>query len=366
MKLALITRHSLLITHPMTHFPTEIIITQTLTFAALDFVSKVYSKCFIITDKQISQLHLNSLQTYLAPHLPVFSIIMPQGEQCKTIENASKCWQEMHSSGLDRKSVVIGLGGGAITDLAGFVAGCYMRGNDVIFLPTTLLGMVDAAIGGKAGVNLPQGKNLVGIFHHPKLVLMSMHYLKTLNDRDFIAGIAEVIKYGVIAKPSLFIFLESNMTEILKRSPSPLQMIIEQSTAIKRLIVEADERENGRRAILNWGHTVGHALEAASNFTYLHGEAIAIGMCCEARISQALGLVDEKFVDRLEQVCQQAHLPTKLPKEISPEKLITLMRGDKKAQNGHISMIVVEELGKVYKRDNIPEDVILRTLLQYQ
>ena len=318
-----------------------------------------YSSCAIISDEHVYPVYGEQLnQLIKAQGIPVHHVLLSAGEQTKTMESAQRCWTEMHAQGLDRKSLVIGLGGGVITDLAGFIASCYMRGIDVIHLPTTLLGMVDAAIGGKTGVNLPHGKNLVGTMHHPTLVLISSHYLETLPDREFRAGLAEVIKYGVIWDPELFEFVQKNMSSILQKDKKKLDTIVRQSCAIKAQVVKQDEKEQGLRAILNFGHTFAHAIESATQYKgYLHGEAVAIGMSCAAHVSQALGLIDKGIVKQIDEVCSQAGLSTTLP-DVPLDHLIRLMGGDKKAVRGKISLIVAQKIGKVIQMPDVDKEII--------
>lgn len=324
-----------------------------------------YSKCVIISDENIYALHGPQLISCLQKQqLPVEVILVPRGESAKTLQCANYCWSKMFDLGVDRHSLVIGLGGGAITDLAGYIAGCYMRGIDLLHIPTTLLGMVDAAIGGKTGVNLADGKNLIGLIYHPKWVIISPHYLYTLPHREFCAGLAEVIKYGVIRDAFFFEFLENNIQGILKKSPELLHSIIIRCCEIKVSIVQQDERERDLRAILNWGHTVGHALEAATHYVnYLHGEAIAIGMSCAAYISHASGFASQDFVRRQDELLQQAGLSINLPPfKPSIDQLLSLMANDKKAISGRINLIIAKQVGEVFKLENVEATLIRQAL----
>ncbi len=312
---------------------------------------KNYSSCVLITDERVFSLY--------GKEIPVEPIIVPSGEKCKSFETAEYCWSKMYSIGLDRRSCVISLGGGSVTDLAGFVASCYMRGIDVIHIPTTLLAMVDAAIGGKTAVNLTDGKNIIGTFHHPKCVIINPHYLHTLSERDYRSGLAEVIKYGVIWDEQLFEYLENNMADILDRK---MDNIIRRCCEIKTEVVRRDDKEKGLRSILNWGHTFAHALETATDFsTYLHGEAVSIGMSCAAHVSQLKGYVDREFIKRQDTLCERAGLPIELPL-IPIDSLVELMRKDKKAESGNIVLVLAEKIGKVIKVDNVDESVIREAL----
>lgn len=330
-----------------------------------DYLKKSsYSSCAILSSQNIFSLYGQELCRHIPNQLPNYPIFVPSGEDAKTLQSASQCWEKMHANGLDRKSLIICLGGGTITDLGGYVAGSYMRGIDLLHVPTSLMGMVDAAIGGKCAVNLPSGKNLVGLFYQPKLIVFSPHYLKTLSDREMISGLAEVIKYGVIQDPQLFSFLETHMAAILKRDSDVLQQIIETSYRIKSNIVVQDEREGGLRAILNWGHTFAHALEAMTNYSqYSHGEAVSIGMNCAASVSHALGIVDKEFVERQRNLCLLAGLPIGLPNRLDIESFIQRMKGDKKSVGNKITLILAKGFGKVEKVHDVDPELIRKTLL---
>lgn len=317
-----------------------------------------FSNIQVISDHQVFALHGEPLMQFLddARQILVAPMLFSAGEPFKSLATAETCWTHMHAMGVDRRSLVIGLGGGVVTDLSGFVASCYMRGIAAVHIPTTLMGMVDAAIGGKTAVNLPTGKNLIGTFYPPRLVLIDPHYLSTLPQREFRSGLAEVIKYGVIWDEALFEYLEKHVEEM---RPETLAFILKRSCEIKTQIVQQDEKERGLRAILNYGHTFAHALETATDYaTYLHGEAVAIGMCCAAHVSQELGFVDGTFVDKLSALCRHAGLPTQLPSHLNVEKFLALMAGDKKAVCGKINLVLARKIGKAeLARDVDPEIV---------
>ncbi len=316
-----------------------------------------YSSYVVISDENVFALYGEELFDRKR------ALLLPPGEESKTLNSAELCWKAMSNLGCDRHSLVIALGGGMVTDLAGFVAGCYMRGIDVMHIPTTLLGMVDAAIGGKTAVNVPPVKNLVGVLHHPKRVWINPSFLRTLSRREFCSGLAEVIKYGVIKDPEFFTFLEEKMENILQLDEECLKKIINRSCEIKAEIVNADEREQGERAILNWGHTFAHAIEAVTHYKkYLHGEAVAIGMCLAARLSFLLGEVEEKFIQKQVEICQKAELPTSLP-DIPADQLIALMRRDKKSSFGKFSLIVAKKIGKVVRVTDVDQLLIEKTVV---
>jgi 3-dehydroquinate synthase len=264
---------------------------------------------------------------------------------------------------LDRKSCVIALGGGVISDLAGFASACYMRGIDLINIPTTLLGMVDASMGGKTGINLPEGKNLIGCFHHAKYIFVCPSFLQTLPEREYCAGLAEVIKYGVIRDPLFFSFLEENMESILNKSPDKLKSLIFRCCEIKSQVIQEDpEDKNDIRAVLNWGHTFAHAIEAAKGYReILHGEAVAIGMSCAASVSEHLGYAKPEFIERQDRLLKKAKLKIAIP-NISYDQLLNFMQKDKKNKSGRISLIVAEKIGKVFKHPDVDMNNIKEAL----
>ena len=295
---------------------------------------------------------------------PIIELMIPEGEKFKSLTIARRCWQRMSSCNVDRKAVVIAFGGGVVCDLAGFVASCYMRGLDTVYLPSTLLAMVDAAIGGKTGVNLPHAKNAIGTFHQPKHVLIDISFLSTLADREYQSGIAEIIKYGMIADCRLVEELEEGMNAVMKREGAILKKIIERCVMIKCRVVEKDEKDLlGKRAELNYGHTFGHAIEAAEGFSrYLHGEAVAIGMSCAAALSARLGLCAPLTSLRQDNLCSLAMLPIR-HSGLSINRLMALMGRDKKGDCGKINLILLEEIGKTVKISDADPHLIRQVLL---
>jgi len=318
---------------------------------------------FIITDGCVNELYVvDVIHQLRANNVIVHPYVIPSGEQSKTLEWAQLCWEEMLFQGADRSSVIIGFGGGVVTDFAGLVASCYMRGVDLLLVPTTLLGMVDAAIGGKTGVNLATGKNIVGTFYPAKCVFFNTFFLNSLSEREYRAGLAEVIKYGVACDAAFFEWLEQYSHEINRRDLKIIDLIVEKACKIKVDIVERDEREDNIRAILNWGHTFAHAIETATEYRiFLHGEAVAIGMHCAALVSLELGLITPEIVARQAALCQTFGLNTELP-NISIDILIDLMRKDKKSVSGAISLIVAQGIGKVQKIEAVDPNIIRRAL----
>lgn len=295
---------------------------------------------------------------------PILELSIPEGEHSKSLMQAKRCWQEMFANGIDRQAAIIAFGGGVICDLAGFVASCYMRGLDTFYLPTTLLAMVDAALGGKTGVNLPEAKNIIGTFHQPKQIIVDPACLITLPQREFNSGLAEIIKYGIISDPSLVDKLEEGLENLKDRQEWLLEEIIRRCIVIKSELIAEDEKDIlGKRAALNYGHTFGHAIEAVTRYRrYLHGEAVALGMSCAVNVSAQLGLCDSSLIERQDRLCQRAHLPTQLPR-LSIENLMKRMRSDKKAICGKVNLILLEKIGKVVKVCDVSPTLIQHTLL---
>lgn len=275
---------------------------------------------------------------------------IPDGEEYKTLLWISHLYDELLTYRLERSSAVVALGGGVIGDMAGFVAATYMRGLPYIQVPTTLLAQVDSSVGGKTGVNHILGKNLIGAFYQPRLVWIDIKTLETLPGRELRAGIAEVIKYGVIADPEFFEYLEKNIEKVLTLDETYLIHAIKRSCDIKADVVSMDEREKGLRSVLNYGHTIGHAIETLTNYTtYRHGEAVAIGMLCEARIARKMGLCDKEVVKRLNDIIVKAGLPAEMP-DIDADKILESMQIDKKAKEGGLRIVLPEKIGKATLR----------------
>ena len=318
----------------------------------------------IISDSKVAPLYLakveSALQTVAAR---VNSIVVPEGEQSKNLSQCDQLWQQMIEFPSDRKSVVFALGGGVIGDLAGFVAAGFARGIDFIQMPTSLLAQVDSSVGGKTGVNLPQAKNMVGAFWQPRTVIIDIEVLQTLDDRNFRAGLAEVIKYGLIMDDSLFSRIESSMQAILDREPDIITELIQRCCQCKADVVQEDETEvSGRRAILNYGHTIGHAIEAVYGYgEYLHGEAISIGMVAEAELAKSLGMVDEAFCNRQKAIFEATGLPVDCPTGKESD-LIEAMTRDKKVASGKLNFILPTKLGEVKNVPSPKPETIIQAL----
>jgi 3-dehydroquinate synthase len=286
---------------------------------------------------------------------------MEDGERYKTMATVEKLATRLVERGADRRALLVAFGGGVVGDVTGFLASIYMRGVDFIQVPTTFLAQVDAAIGGKTGVDLRAGKNLLGSFHQPRLVLIDPGVLATLPEREYRAGLFEALKCGIISNPQIFDFMEKEREAILRRNPEALEWLIAASVAVKATVVEADEREAGLRRILNFGHTIGHALEAESSYKkYLHGEAVAWGMIAAARIGASLGKTDGETARR---ICCAVRGYASLPAVAARSRsLIRRLRSDKKTVDGAVHFVLPVEIGRVEIVPNVPERAVLEAL----
>lgn len=316
----------------------------------------------VITDDNVDGLHADRVADQLAEAgLEVNVMVVDAGEPSKSTDVAAELWETMLQEGADRQSVVLAVGGGVVGDLAGFVAATFARGLGFFQAPTTLLAQVDSSVGGKVGINLPGAKNMVGAFWQPHGVLIDVDVLTTLPDREYRAGLAEVVKYGVIMDASFFSLLEESVDAINSRDPDTITQIVARCCRLKADVVQADEREeSGRRAILNYGHTFGHALEAITGYTQLlHGEAVAIGMACASRLAQALGRIDQSATDRQISLLSRLGLPTDLPAEVDPGEMHHLMWRDKKVQDSQIRFVLPNRIGEVELVGDVPQDMVL-------
>ena len=318
----------------------------------------------LVTDENVAALYLEDAKRQMESVASrVDTLIVAAGEPSKSVAKCDELWQQMVKLGTDRKSIVIALGGGVVGDLAGFLAATFGRGLKFIQIPTTLLAQVDSSVGGKVGINLPSAKNMVGAFWQPQKVLIDPLVLSTLDDANYSAGLAEVIKYGVIMDLPLFELLENSIESINKRDPETLTKIIAWCCQCKATIVEEDEREtSGRRAILNYGHTYGHAIEAVFGYgKFLHGQAISIGMTCAGRLARNLGMVDQAFLDRQSRLFQAVGLPVDCPTE-QHDALIESMKHDKKVARGKLILILPTEIGHVAQYAAPDDETILLSL----
>jgi len=306
-------------------------------------------RCAVITNPTVGGLYLERLTASLdAAGIKSVVINIPDGETYKNLEEISRVYDQLLTERFERTSPIIALGGGVIGDMAGYVAATYLRGVPFIQIPTTLLAQVDSSVGGKTGVNHALGKNLIGAFYQPRAVYIDPTLLSTLDDRELRAGLAEVVKHGVIWDDSFLSFIEDNAEQMLLLNPDAIASAIDCSCTIKAGIVGEDEREAGLRTILNFGHTFGHAIEALTHFIeYKHGEALAIGMVMAADLSAAMGLSDVSLARRIEKLLTSFGLPTKLPERISADELVVALHIDKKVKDGCIRFILLEQAGKV-------------------
>ncbi|MEM8947118.1 MAG: 3-dehydroquinate synthase [Planctomycetota bacterium] len=318
----------------------------------------------IITDTNVDPLYADQLGDQLAnEQWEVHVLVADAGEASKCVDVASDLWETVLEEGADRKSVVIAVGGGVVGDLAGFVAATFARGLQFFQVPTTLLAQVDSSVGGKVGINLPGAKNMVGAFWQPEGVLIDVDVLATLPDREYRAGLAEVVKYGVILDEGFFSYLELNTDAINAKDSTVLRYIVERCCQLKADVVEADEREtSGLRAVLNYGHTYAHAFEAAGSYgEMLHGEAVSIGMMCAARLANIMGRVDEAFVARQLALIEALQLPTATP-DFDGDELVALMRRDKKADEGQLRFVLPTKIGHVELVKEVRLDDVLTSL----
>ena len=322
---------------------------------------KLDARCAIITDTNVGKRYakavFNSLAT--AGFSPALIIVQP-GEGAKDLKMVQACYDQLAVHRLERKSFIVALGGGVVGDLAGFVAATYLRGIAFVQVPTTLLAQVDSSVGGKVGVNLKAGKNLVGAFYQPRLVACDLDTIKTLPDREFRAGLAEVIKYGIIYDANLFAQIERDLPKLLKREPKMLATVVARCCEIKAEVVGRDETDGGPRAILNFGHTVGHAIENISGYgKFLHGEAIAMGQVAAAKLSHEILGLPERDIGRIENLFRRAGLPVQIRLNAARRhKLLHAMRLDKKVSGGEIKFVLAEKIGKVVWNQRVPENVI--------
>jgi 3-dehydroquinate synthase len=308
-------------------------------------------KMALITNPTVKKLYGQRVMDSLkGAGFMVMAIEIPDGEHFKNLDWANAIYTALLTNFFDRTSALVALGGGVIGDLTGFAAATFMRGVPFAQVPTTLLAMVDSSVGGKTGVNHPMGKNMIGAFHQPKKVLMDLSVLASLPKEEFLSGMAEVIKYGVIRDAEFFEYLDTNREKILALDPDALSHVIRRSCEIKADVVSRDEREGGLRAILNYGHTVGHALETAENYTMRHGHAVAVGMVIASRLAHRTGLCDASVPGRVEMLIKSYGLPTDLSalsRKPGVRELMATVQGDKKAEGGKVKFVLPKKIGEV-------------------
>jgi 3-dehydroquinate synthase len=306
-------------------------------------------KVAVVTNNTVASLYLEKFSAALrGAGVEIVSVVLPDGEEHKNWQTLNSIFDALLSNRCERKSTIIALGGGVVGDLAGFAAASYQRGVPFIQVPTTLLAQVDSSVGGKTAINHPLGKNMIGAFYQPSMVLADTSTLGTLPARELSAGLAEVIKYGLIMDLPFFGWLEANIDKLSKRDPSALAYAITRSCENKAAVVAADERESGERSLLNLGHTFGHAIEAGLGFgTWLHGEAVAAGTVLAARLSARMGFLTADDVERIARLFVRAGLPTEAP-SLGQDRYLELMGHDKKVENGRLRLVLLKSLGKAF------------------
>lgn len=320
-------------------------------------------KVVVVTDSRVRKLHCDTLEKNLIDSgFKVLVIEIPEGEEQKSLETAGRLYEKLTDFYAERHTPLLALGGGVIGDLTGFVAATYMRGVPLVQIPTTLLSQGDSSIGGKTAVNHGQMKNKIGAFYHPRLTISDIATLGTLNTRELSNGLSEIIKHGLILDADFFGYLEEHMEKVKALNEQVLENIIARSAEIKAGIVEKDELDLGVRNILNCGHTAGHAVESVSGLKTWHGEAVAVGLMVEARISNELEMLKNNELERLENMLNKAGLPIKMP-ELAPEKLLEAMQHDKKVVEGKIRFALPKYIGKAFITDDVSASIIEKALV---
>lgn len=317
----------------------------------------------VVSNTTVAPLYADALINGLSEFKKVELIVLPDGEQYKSLDVLSTIFDALVDARCDRQTTLIALGGGVIGDITGFAAASYQRGVPFIQIPTTLLSQVDSSVGGKTGVNHPRAKNMIGAFYQPRCVIADIRTLDTLPDRELSAGLAEIIKYGLLWDVDFLDWIEANMAELRARDEAALKQAITRSCAIKADIVNQDEREGGLRALLNLGHTFGHAIEAGMGYgNWLHGEAVGAGMCMAADLSHRLEWISAADLARVYRIVAAAGLPTQSPSELSIETIRSLMDSDKKVQSGRLRLVLLHGLGSALVTDKASEETLMDTL----
>lgn len=316
-------------------------------------------RILIVTNETVAPLYLKQVQDTMASFGEISSVILPDGEQFKDLTHLDSIFTALLQRNYGRDSVLVALGGGVIGDMTGFAAACYQRGIDFIQIPTTLLSQVDSSVGGKTAVNHPLGKNMIGAFYQPQIVIIDTECLQTLPAREFAAGMAEVIKYGIMWDADFFRWLENNVQSLKSLDTQALVYAISRCCEIKADVVSQDETEQGVRALLNLGHTFGHAIEAEMGYgNWLHGEAVAAGTVLAAQTAKSLGLIDESIVCRIVQLLQAFDLPVKAPESMNFDSFIQHMRRDKKVLGGQIRLVLPTAIGRAEVFSQVSESTL--------
>lgn len=334
-------------------------------FADTDLLTRYIAgqQVVIVSNETVAPLYVGRVRAALGPRQLITEVVLSDGEQYKTLDSLSRVLDQVLAHKHNRSTTFIAVGGGVVGDITGFAAACYQRGVSFVQVPTTLLAQVDSSVGGKTGVNHALGKNMIGAFHQPVAVLIDTDTLQTLPRRELAAGLAEVLKYGLICDLPFYRWLGANMAKLLAREEAALAEAIERSCANKAVVVAADERESGMRAILNLGHTFGHAIETSQGYgNWLHGEAVAVGMLLALRLSAARGWVREEDVVELESLLRSMQLPVAIPDDMSPQDFIALMALDKKVLDGRLRLVLLRAMGEACVVDDATEAELVALL----
>jgi len=320
-------------------------------------------KVVLVSDAAIARLHAEPVVRGLGQAgFDIALVSVPDGEQAKRLDVVSNLWDRLLDAGCDRTSTVVALGGGAVGDVAGFAAATYMRGMNLVQVPTTLLAQVDASIGGKTAIDHPRGKNLIGAFHQPRIVIVDPATLTTLPEREFRSGLAEVIKHGIVLDAAYFADLETSIPALLDRDLATLERVVAGSCRLKARVVERDEQEAELRWVLNYGHTVGHALEAATGFRrWAHGEAVSLGIAAEARLAERLGIGSPATTERQLRLLSAVGLPV-YGLQVDPATVVEAMSRDKKSRDGRVPFVLAPEIGSFRIVPEVPSDIVLQVL----
>ncbi len=322
------------------------------------------NSALVVTNETVAPLYLEKVTANLDGY-KTKTLVLPDGEEYKNLDTLNTIYDCLLSNRFDRNSTLIALGGGVIGDITGFAAASYQRGIHLIQIPTTLLSQVDSSVGGKTAVNHPLGKNMIGAFYQPRAVIADIDTLHTLDDRQLSSGIAEVIKYGLIRDPEFLQWLETNIDKLVNRNTIALAYAIDRSCKNKAKVVAADEKETGQRALLNLGHTFGHAIETGMGYgKWLHGEAVASGMIIAARLSQKLGWIKQVDVERVIDLIERANLPVTAPSKMTPEQFIDLMSVDKKVSDGVLKLVLYKALGQAVITSDYTLDVLKEAIAE--
>jgi 3-dehydroquinate synthase len=320
------------------------------------------TQVMIVSNETVAPLYLEQAQAAFRD-FSCQTVILPDGEQYKTLQTLDRVFDALLTHQFDRHCTLVALGGGVIGDMTGFAAACYQRGVDFIQIPTTLLAQVDSSVGGKTGVNHPLGKNMIGAFHQPRCVIIDTDTLDTLEDRQLSAGLAEVIKYALIRDSDFVVWLENNMHKLLARDKAEIAYAIDMSCRSKAAVVAEDERESGVRALLNLGHTFGHAIETGAGYgVWLHGEAVGTGMLMAADLSMRQGWLRQQDVQRVENLIDKALLPTRAPASMDYETFMAIMAVDKKVRAGKINLVLLHSIGDAFVTSDFEPDLLRETI----